>query len=439
MHSRKYSIYTWGFLAIASVAALILLLNSYVASRSLAEAKLALASGEGHALISRILQETRATEQPITATPLSKVLRSFESKGLRYIAVSINGKIVEQAGAPLMKDPDWPVGDVRFVDQRARLVGVLPPVLPTLEQLLQSPIASDDKAISLPHLPAAPSGDQNVNFVGRVIVEFETPLIAQLTSTAFRSNLIVWLASSVLLVLALVFTRNAIMLREIEHRAERDRQLTLLGEMSAVVAHELRNPLAALKGHSQLLADLLTSSNTLNSSALKKAERIVVEAERLEKLTHVLLDFVRNSPLDLKLISPQQLVAELFLVVAEAEISTDFSNAPEIIYTDTTRLVMALSNLVRNAQQAAPRTVIELVFKTDDEFTVIEVCDRGPGLETGSEEEIFERLVSTRSVGTGLGLAAVRRAVNQLGGTVSGENRPGGGAIFRIKLPQKMK
>jgi two-component system sensor histidine kinase HydH len=435
MFSRKFSIHTWGFLAIASFAAFVLVLNSYVASQGFAQAKKSLALGEGHALISRILVETRATEQPITATPLARVLEKFQSQGLRYVAVSINGKVVEQAGTPQRSEIDWLVGDVRILGERARLVGVLPPVLPTLEQLLQSPQQIDKVKPVLPHLPAAPTAEQEVNFVGRIIIEFETPLIAQLTATAERNTLVVWIAVSVLLVLAVIFTHNAKRLGEVERRAERDRQLTLLGEISAVVAHELRNPLAALKGHSQLLTDMLSSSFTQDSTEYKKALRIVMEAERLEKLTHVLLDFVRNSPLDLQVISIEKLVAELRLVVQDIEIDVDTSRAPDTFRTDVTRLIMALSNLVRNAQQAAPRTVIQLNLLMNGDSLVIEVCDRGPGLEIGAEEDIFERLVSTRSAGTGLGLAAARRAIEQLGGTISGENRTGGGAIFRIKLP----
>ena len=441
MPPRYAWLHPWGSLGIALLAAAALAINSQIASQGLHQANIALVHGEGHALINAILLETRATEQPVSATPMSQVLDKFQAQGLRHIAININGQTMAQAGSAHMVGPALAVGQAQIVGQRSRLMGVLPPILPSLKQLAQNPLppgiaaTQTRQAAQLPHLPAAPMAGQPFNFQGRIIIEFETPLVANLKQSMQRTHLTALAATIVLLLLALFLTRNAIRLRKLEWRAERERQLALLGEMSAVVAHELRNPLAALKGHSQLLVELLTQALPPGSREQSKAERIVTEAERLEQFTHVLLDFVRDAPLDLRRMSAPELLAQLRIAVPDTPLETDFTQAPAHFYSDPTRLVMALSNLIRNAHQAAPNATVGLRLVGSPDAVVFEVSDCGPGIGQGQQERIFEPLVTTRATGTGLGLAAARRAVTQLGGVLQAENRAGGGALFRIRLP----
>lgn len=450
MPPRHTWLHPWGSLGIAILAAGALAINSQIASQGLHQANIALVHGEGHALINAILLETRATEQPVSATPMRQILDKFQAQGLRHIAININGQTMAQAGNAQIGGPELAVGQAQIAGQRARLTGVLPPILPSLKQLAQSPLppatatAQIDQAnqvnqarqiAQLPHLPAAPMAGQPANFQGRIVIEFETPLIAKLTQSMQRTHLAALAAAIVLLVLALFLTRNAIRLRKLEWRAERERQLALLGEMSAVVAHELRNPLAALKGHSQLLVELLTQTLPPGSREQSKAERIVSEALRLEQFTHVLLDFVRDAPLDLRSMSAPELLAQLRIAVPDTALETDFTDAPAHFCSDPTRLVMALSNLIRNAHQAAPAASVGLRLYASTKTLMIEVSDCGPGIAPDQHERIFEPLVTTRATGTGLGLAAARRAITQLGGVLQAENRAGGGALFRICLP----
>lgn len=444
--SLRYTwLHPWASVGIAVLAAAALAVTGKIAVQGLHRANIALVQGEGHALVNAILLETRATEQPVSATPMQGVLDKFHARGLRHITININGHTMAQAGSAHIGGAAPPPGQAQIVGQRARLTGVLPPVLPSLKQLAQQAApaahagagagATPAALPALPHLPAAPRPGQAANFQGRIIIEFETPLIADLTRSIERTYSAALAAGVVLLVLAFFLTRSAVGLRALEQRAERERQLTLLGEMSAVVAHELRNPLASLKGHSQLLVELLAQMPPGDGRVQKKAERIVGEAERLERFTHVLLDFVRDGlPLWRNLSAPE-LLAQLRLAVPEIPIDTDFTQAPPQFRCDPTRLVMALSNLVRNAHQAAPDTPVGLRLSATPDALQIEVSDRGPGIAAGREARIFEPLVTSRATGTGLGLAAARRAVVQQGGTLHAENRAGGGALFRIRLP----
>ena len=102
---------------------------------------------------------------------------------------------------------------------------------------------------------------------------------------------------------------------------------------------------------------------------------------------------------------------------------------------DEPRIVAALANLVRNGAQAAPDAPVEVRVVAVGPDVRIDVSDRGPGIPAGEEEAIFEPFVTTRVRGTGLGLAVARRAVEQHGGTLTGETLPEGGARFRVLLP----
>jgi two-component system sensor histidine kinase HydH len=237
-------------------------------------------------------------------------------------------------------------------------------------------------------------------------------------------------AAALLLGVALALTRTAIARSRLEQEAERQKRLVALGQMSSVMAHELRNPLASLKGHAQLLVESLGEG----SRERAKAERVVREAERIERLTVDLLDFVRDGPIDLRPVTPAALIERARELVPEAEIRLDLTGAPPALEVDPARLAAALGNLLRNARQASDQPA-EVRVLTRADAVIIEVQDRGPGLPPGEEERIFDPFVTGRTWGTSLGLAVARRAAEQHGGTLRGETHPAGGALFRVTLP----
>ena len=216
-----------------------------------------------------------------------------------------------------------------------------------------------------------------------------------------------------------------------QEQAESERRLVELGRASAVIAHELRNPLAALKGHAQLLAeDLPEPSRT-------KAARVVGGAERLEGLTNVLLDFVRDAPIDLGTITPADLVTRALAPLPKPQVRVDLSCAPPTLQVDADRTSLALRNLVQNAVQATPEGAepVEVRIAGGPREVVIEVRDHGSGLAPGAEAQIFEPFMTTRTRGTGLGLSIARRIAEQHRGSLTGETHGEGGALFRLVLP----
>jgi two-component system sensor histidine kinase HydH len=263
------------------------------------------------------------------------------------------------------------------------------------------------------------------------VVEFEPLVAGQLVDRAFRSLALGWMAAGVLMVTALLFWRASLRREAEERLMEERRRLSTVGEMAAILAHEIRNPLASLKGHAQLLAERTPPG----SSEHGKVDRIVTEARRLEALTTDLLDFVRTGPLD---IQPVKVDDHLRKAAADAggdAVKLDTSGAPERWPMDARRMEQVLHNLMRNAVEASPEGVpVEVRAVREGRGLTVAFLDRGEGIPEESLERVFEPFFTTRTRGTGLGLAVARRIVELHGGSLTARNRPGGGSEFRIIL-----
>jgi len=264
------------------------------------------------------------------------------------------------------------------------------------------------------------------------VFEYE-PVIANRLRADSRTQLIAAVvASAVVIALALWVSAAARRAVRLEAELERGRRLATLGEMSAVLAHELRNPLASLKGHAQLLAETLPEGDAAHG----KAERVVRESIRLERLTNDLLDFVRTGELRRAPVDPAALVGEVVAEVGAGRV--DLTTAPELgsWSLDGGRLGQALTNVITNAVQASPEGArVDVAVARDGDQLAITVRDRGPGIAPGDEEAVFEPFHTRRVRGVGLGLAIARRVVEQHGGTITAGNHPDGGARFDLRLP----
>jgi two-component system sensor histidine kinase HydH len=263
-------------------------------------------------------------------------------------------------------------------------------------------------------------------------MEFE-PLVAErLAAEATSTLLLSVLMAGALIAAAVVFLRLSVRQERTERRLEQQRRLGALGEMSAVLAHELRNPLASLKGHAQLLVERLGEG----TQERDKAELVVNEARRLEDLTGDLLDFVRTGPIDRKPTDPSALLAACIAEVAPDGFVIRRSLPLELWPLDADRMRQALTNVLRNAHQASPEgTRPETEVGREDGTLVFTVRDFGPGIPPGDEKKIFSPFYTTRASGTGLGLAVALRVAEMHGGTITVNNHPEGGAIFRIVVP----
>jgi two-component system, NtrC family, sensor histidine kinase HydH len=203
--------------------------------------------------------------------------------------------------------------------------------------------------------------------------------------------------------------------------------------MSAVLAHEIRNPLASLKGHAQLLLETLPEA----SRERDKADRVVRESVRLETLTNDLLDFVRSGQIERRAADPAELLRSCVEEAGSDRFDVDVAAAPKQWSLDPARMRQAVGNLLRNALQASPDGAkAEASVSERDGRLVFAVRDRGEGIPPGEEEAIFEAFHTKKVRGTGLGLAVAKQVVERHGGTIEAANRDGGGAEFRISIPK---
>lgn len=210
----------------------------------------------------------------------------------------------------------------------------------------------------------------------------------------------------------------------------------LLSQMAAIAAHEIRNPLAVIRGNVELMREL--SAGHLSERDLGALADVLGEVERLRRLSDDFLDLAADRPL---VRAPLDLSALLEDAARAAEASF-----PEVrvrrsfgallaVEGDAARLRQVFSNLLTNAAQAQQRGEVELQAQAAGSEVSVVVRDQGPGVPAEVRARLFDPFVTTRSSGTGLGLAICRRLVERHGGSVSLlQDRPTG-ATFEVRLP----
>lgn len=226
--------------------------------------------------------------------------------------------------------------------------------------------------------------------------------------------------------------------RDDEHKLELARQdhLSRMGEMGAILAHEIRNPLAGIKGFAQLI-----EKNPEDPSTKDSAHRIIVETLRLEELTTDLLAFARNDDYSVTTIQVADIVEKIVSMVRnEAEksqitISTDCPQHLEL-RGNQDRLCQVLLNIAVNGLQAMPNGgTLSIVAREADDDVLISVIDTGHGIKQEDLKEIFEPFFTTKARGTGLGLALCKKIVEEHNGTIEVESS-GEGTKVAMVLPK---
>ena len=220
--------------------------------------------------------------------------------------------------------------------------------------------------------------------------------------------------------------------------AERER-LAALGRMAATVAHEIKNPLSAIKS----IAQVMREDEQLNSEYERDLRLIVGETDRLSQSVTQLLSFARKESAAEQPLGVDELlhsVVDLFRANAreqgvslECVIESDAKLAGKCV----SALRDALSNLLLNALQATPSGgKVKLTASAANGDLLITVVDTGPGVPVDLRERVWEPFFTTRQRGTGLGLAIVRKRVQEVGGSASlGTARNGRGAVFHLRVP----
>ena len=407
----------WGWLITTVAMGAALLVTAWLGRERAEAAASTLNRGQSMVLFESVRQQSRVETAPPTGAQLDTLVRQHQASGLRYVAFfDSSGALLAQGGVagspvhgPIRRPPGPPV--LEQVGSRIRLWGFA--------------------ALAPP--PGPPEGRRpRIRPRLSFLMEFE-PLVAQrLAAEATQTFALSALVAATLLAAAVIFWRLSIVQEATDRRLEQQRRLSALGEMSAVLAHEIRNPLASLKGHAQLLAERLAEG----SPDRRKAALVVTEAERLEALTGDLLDFARSTPVDLKPADPAALILACAEEVARGGFVIRADGAPRVWRLDANLMRQALTNVLRNARQSSPEgTRPEATVERSDGALAFTVRDFGAGIAPGDEKRIFSPFFTRRTTGTGLGLAVALRVVELHGGTITAGNHPDGGAVFRIALP----
>ena len=220
--------------------------------------------------------------------------------------------------------------------------------------------------------------------------------------------------------------------------AERER-LASLGRMAATVAHEIKNPLSAIKS----IAQVMREDESLRNEYERDLGLIVGETDRLSQSVTQLLSFARKESPAAQPLSVDELlrsVVDLFRANAREQgitLDCQVQVDAELAGKSVSALRDALSNLLLNALQATPQGGrVEVIAATADSELLISVQDSGSGVPADLRERIWEPFFTTRQRGTGLGLAIVRKRVQEVGGSALLDvSRNGRGALFQLRLP----
>jgi signal transduction histidine kinase len=225
--------------------------------------------------------------------------------------------------------------------------------------------------------------------------------------------------------------------QQVEQAARRSDRLAALGQLSAGLAHELRNPLGTIKASAELLQRNVSAENDV---AREMAGFIGSEVDRTNSLVTRFLQFAR--PLKLRRDNAdlaQTIDRAIAQVEREAKGAAIYKNyAPEIapFPFDAELMERVFYNLILNAVQAsASGGAVSVKTRAADGAVEIAVIDRGVGIEPQQRDSIFNPFFTTKPEGVGLGLAIVSKIVDEHGGKITVESEPGKGSVFHVLLP----
>ncbi|HKE49101.1 MAG TPA: ATP-binding protein [Rhodanobacteraceae bacterium] len=228
------------------------------------------------------------------------------------------------------------------------------------------------------------------------------------------------------------------------NRAQRD---AAWGEVARRLAHEVRNPLTPIQLAAERLRRRFLGRLSAEEGELidRATHTIVSQVEALKTMVNAFGDYARPQAAALRPIALHALlddVLDLYENDQRIGLARDLAEGEPLVRADAVRLRQALHNLIKNALEAIgdarkPQILVSTRIVRDDEqdFVELAVADNGPGLPSGFGDRWFEPYTTSKSKGTGLGLAVVKKIAEEHGGNIRAENRAQGGAVFTLRLP----
>jgi signal transduction histidine kinase len=229
---------------------------------------------------------------------------------------------------------------------------------------------------------------------------------------------------------------------ELEEKLKKTEQLSMIGQLSSGIAHEIRNPLNFLSlsiGHIKEAVSGETIEN--RKDLLVLLDNLLKEIHRINDLIHNFLFLGKQITLHRELVSPQSLVHEALSLIKDKvsdgiKITTVYHNGEDGIFCDREYMRICLVNLIINAVQAIQgEGRVDVECGREDSFSYVSVADTGEGVEHEEIEKIFEPYYSTKKFGIGIGLAITKRFVEEHGGSIGIESERGKGTTIKIRIP----
>ena len=228
-------------------------------------------------------------------------------------------------------------------------------------------------------------------------------------------------------------------IRALEETSRRQDRLAAIGRMAASIAHEIRNPLAAMRGSIQMLRSEMNG----DSSQAELMEIILRESDRLNRIISDFLNYARPRSVVLSQVDLGELLRETFTlmrhspeIAAQQILEENLPRDPLFAEVDAAQLRQVFWNLTRNALQAMPDggTLQAQLKRNSDGRLQINFADTGRGMSPEQVEHLFEPFSSTTG-GSGLGLSIVYQIIRDHGGTINVRSREGQGTTITIELP----
>jgi len=247
---------------------------------------------------------------------------------------------------------------------------------------------------------------------------------------------------------AVLVLRDLTLQRTLEATGRRVERLSALGTVALGLAHEIRNPLGGIKGAAQLLRGALTDPGQVRCTDI-----IIREVERLDGLVEQLRELTTPPTLKLEAVNIHRVLNDVLALQRQTPVwqsiavRAEFDPSLPPVRGDRAALVQVFLNLVKNAVEAmggAGQLVVSTRIETRfhirrvhgrGHFLSVAIEDGGPGISEEDQARLFSPFFTTKTTGTGLGLALCHRIVAEHGGTIGYEPGTRGGARFRVTLP----
>jgi signal transduction histidine kinase len=238
---------------------------------------------------------------------------------------------------------------------------------------------------------------------------------------------------------ALVMLHDLESAEAIESELELSRRMAAIGRLTSGVGHEVKNPINAIVVHLELLK---TKLGDASGPAVRHLEVIDTEIHRLDRVVQMLVDFSRPVELDLREQDLRSVVGDV-LSLATAELSTrnvtlinQMPSYPLAANVDADLFKQAVLNVILNGAQAMPAGGnLEVVLEEDRKTAVLRITDHGSGIPDEIRDKIFDLYFTTKSEGSGIGLAMTYRIIQLHHGSIEVQSKTGHGSEFRLRIP----